>query len=212
MNFQIFKLDLENADESEIKLPTFIGSSKNKSSRKTPTSALLTTLKSLTVWITTSTGKFFKQWEYQTIWPAPEKSVCRSRKQQLEANMEQQMGSKSVKEYVKSVYCHPACLTYMQSTSCEMPGWMKHKLESRLPGEISITSICRWYHLYGRKWRRTKEFLDENERGEWQSWLKTQHSENKDHGIQSITSWQIDGETLETVRDLIFWGAPKSLH
>ena len=62
------------------------------------------------------------------------------RKQQLELDMEQQMGSKSGKEYIKAVYCHPAYLTYMQSTSCEILGWMKHKLESRLPGEISITS------------------------------------------------------------------------
>ena len=51
-----------------------------------------------------------------------------------------QTGSKSGKEYIKAVYCHPAYLTYMQSTSCEMPGWMNHKLESRLPGEISVTS------------------------------------------------------------------------
>ena len=62
------------------------------------------------------------------------------KKQQLELDMKQQTGFKSGKEYVKAVYCHPAYLTYMQSTSCEMPGWMKHKLESRLPGEISITS------------------------------------------------------------------------
>ena len=62
------------------------------------------------------------------------------KKQQLELDIEQQTGSKSGKEYVKTVYCHPAYLTYMQSTSCEMPGWMRHKLESRLPGEISITS------------------------------------------------------------------------
>ena len=62
------------------------------------------------------------------------------KKQQLELDMEQQTGSKLVKEYIKAVYCHPACLTYMQSTSCEMLGWMKHKLESRLLGEISITS------------------------------------------------------------------------
>ena len=54
--------------------------------------------------------------------------------------MEQQTGSKLGKEYVKAVYCYPACLTFMQSTSCEMPGWMKHKLESRLLGEIKITS------------------------------------------------------------------------
>ena len=62
------------------------------------------------------------------------------KKQQLELDMEQQIGSKLGKEYVKVVYCHPAYLTYMQNTSCEMPGWMKHKLESRLLGEISITS------------------------------------------------------------------------
>ena len=62
------------------------------------------------------------------------------RKQQLELDMEQQTGSKLEKEYVKAVYCHPAYLTYMQSTSCKMLGWMKYKLESRLPGEISITS------------------------------------------------------------------------
>ena len=62
------------------------------------------------------------------------------KKQQLELDMEQQTGSKSGKEYIKAVYCHPADLTYMQSTSCKMPGWMKHKLESRLLEEISITS------------------------------------------------------------------------
>ena len=62
------------------------------------------------------------------------------KKQQLEPHMEQQAGSKLGKEYVKAVYCHPAYLTYMQSISCKMPGWMKHKLESRFMGEISITS------------------------------------------------------------------------
>ena len=62
------------------------------------------------------------------------------RKQQLELDMEQQTGSKLGMEYVKDVYCHSAYLTHMQSASCEMPGWMKHKLESRLLGEISITS------------------------------------------------------------------------
>jgi len=62
------------------------------------------------------------------------------KKHQLELNMEKFSGSKLGKECVKAVYCHPAYLTYMQSTACEMPGWMKHKLESRLPGEISTTS------------------------------------------------------------------------
>ena len=62
-------------------------------------------------------------------------------KQQLESDMEQQTGSKLEKEYVKAVYCHPAYLTYIQSSSCEMPGWMSHKLESRLLGEISTSGM-----------------------------------------------------------------------
>ena len=62
------------------------------------------------------------------------------RKQQLELDIEKQTGFKLGKEYVKAVYCHPAYLTSMLSTSCDMPGWMKHKLESRLLGDISITS------------------------------------------------------------------------
>ena len=60
------------------------------------------------------------------------------KKQQLELGMKQQTGSKYEKEYFKAVYCHPAYFTYMQSTSCKVPGWIKHKLESRLPGEIAI--------------------------------------------------------------------------
>ena len=62
------------------------------------------------------------------------------KKQQLELDMEQKIGCKSGKDYIKAVYCHPAYLTSMQSTSWEMPGWMKHKLEARLQGEISMTS------------------------------------------------------------------------
>ena len=62
------------------------------------------------------------------------------KKQQLEPDMEKQTGSKLGKEYIKAVYCHPAYLAYMQSTSYEMPGWMNYKLALRLPGEISITS------------------------------------------------------------------------
>ena len=73
-------------------------------------------------------------------WPASGETYMQVRKQQLELDMKQQTGSKSGKEYVKAVYCHPAYLTFMQSTSCKMQGWMKHKLESRLLGEISITS------------------------------------------------------------------------
>ena len=72
--------------------------------------------------------------------PASSETCMQVKKQQLEPNMEQETGSKLGKEPVKAVYCHPAYLTYVQSTSCKMPGWMNYKLESRLPGEISITS------------------------------------------------------------------------
>ena len=90
--------------------------------------------------ITINCGKFWKRWEYQTTLPAIWEMCMQVKKQQLELDMEQQTGCKSGKEYVKAVYCHPAYVTYMQSTSCEMLGWMKHKLESRFLGEISITS------------------------------------------------------------------------
>ena len=69
------------------------------------------------------------------------------RKQKIELDMEQQTGTKSGKEYIEAVYCHLAYLTYMQSTSCEMPDWMKHKLESRLPGEISTASYMQMIPL-----------------------------------------------------------------
>ena len=73
------------------------------------------------------------------------------KKQQLEGDMEQWTGSKLGKKYIKAVYGHPAYLTYMQKTSCEMPHWMKHKLESRLPGEISITSDIQMTPLLWQK-------------------------------------------------------------
>ena len=73
------------------------------------------------------------------------------KKQQLELDMEQWTGSKLGKEYIKAIYCHPAYLTYMQSTSCEKPGWIKHRLESRLLGEISITSAMQMTPLLWQK-------------------------------------------------------------
>ena len=119
----MIKLDLEKAEEPEIKLPTSIGSSrKQESSRKISTSALSTTPKPLTVWITTNCGKFLKRWECQIFLSASWEICMQVKKQHLELDMEQQTGSKLGKEFVKAVYCHPAYLTYMQSMSCEMPG------------------------------------------------------------------------------------------
>ena len=108
--------------------------------KQTPQLRCLTTLKLLTLWMTTNCGKFLKRWEYQTTLHAPWETYMQVKKQQLELDMGQKTGSKLGREYFNAVYCHPAYLTSMQSTSCEMPGWMKHKLESRLLGEISIIS------------------------------------------------------------------------
>ena len=140
VNFQMFKLDLEKAEEPAIKLPTSIGSPKKREFHKIIYFCFIDYAKPLTVWITTNCGKFCKRWEYPTSWPAFWEICMQIKKQQLELDMEQQTGSKLGKEYIKAVYCHPAYLTSMQSTSWETLGWRKHKLESRLPGEISITS------------------------------------------------------------------------
>ena len=108
----MYKLDLEKAEESEIKLPTSAGSSKKQESyRKISTSPLLTVPKSLIVWTTTNSGKFLKRWEYQTTLPASWETCMQVKKLQLELDMEQKTGSKYRKESVKAVYCHHAYLT-----------------------------------------------------------------------------------------------------
>ena len=140
-NFQMYRVGFKEAKVLKIRLSTFIESRRKQgSSRETSTSALLTMLKPLTVWITTNCGKFFKRWEYQTTLPISWETCMKIKKQQLEQDREQPTGSKLGEEYDKAVYHHPAYLTYMQGTSCEMPSCMKHELESRLLGEASTTS------------------------------------------------------------------------
>ena len=117
------------------------------------------------VWITKKCGKFFKRWWYQTTWPASWEICMQVRKQQLEPDMEQQTGSKLGKEFIKAVYCHPTYLTYMQNTSCKMLGWRKHKLESRLLGEVSITSDMQMTPLL---WQKAKK----NKRTSWWKWKR----------------------------------------
>ena len=92
------------------------------------------------MWLTTNCGKFLKKWEYQTTLPASWETRVQAKKQQLKLDHNKWTSSKLGKDYIKAVFCHPAYLTYMQVTSCKMPGWMKHKLDSRFPGEISKTS------------------------------------------------------------------------
>ena len=116
MNFQMFKLDLEKAEEPEIKWPTSIGSlKKQENSRKTSTSALLTWI----MWITTN-QKILQEIGIPDHLPVSWEICIQVKKQQLEPDMEQKTGSKSETKYVKAVYCHPAYLTYMQNTSCKM--------------------------------------------------------------------------------------------
>ena len=107
------------------------------------------------------------------------------------------------------MYCQYAYLTYMQSTSCEMPGWMKHKLESRLPGEISITSDTQMTPPLRQSEEVLKSLLmkvKENEK----VGLKLNIQKTKIMASGPITSWQIDGETMQSDRLLFSW-APKSL-
>ena len=124
------------------------------------------------------------------------------RKQQLELDMEQQTCSKSGKDYVKAVYCHPAYLTYMHSTSWETLGCIKHKLVKIAGRNSSNLRYADDTTFMAEKEEEVKRLLKVNE--EWKSWLKTQYSKNEDNGIQSHHSWQIDGETVETVTDFIF--------
>ena len=193
------KLDLEKADEPEIKLPTSIGSSrKQESFRKTSTSALLTMPKLLTVWITKNCGKFLKRWEYQITWPASWEIYMQVRKQQLEPELEQWTGSKLGKEYVEAVHCHPAYLTSMQSASCAMPSWMKHKLELRLPGYTDGTAVMvESREELNRLLMKVKEESDK-------AGLKLNIQKAMIMASRPITSWQIDGKTVETVTDFIF--------
>ena len=112
VNFQMFKLNLEKAEQPEIKLPTFVGSSKKQEFQKN-------------ICFIDYVKAFDCGWQQtveQTTWPASWEICMQIKKQQLELDMEQQTGSRSQKEYIKAVYCHPAYLTYMQSTSWEMGG------------------------------------------------------------------------------------------
>ena len=136
----MFKLDLDKAEEPEIKLPNNIWIIKKTSEFQKNIYSCFIDYAKVFVWITTNSGKFFKRWEYQTTLPASWEICMQVKKQQLELDMEQQTGSKQEKEYIKAVYCHPVYLTDIQSASWETLGWRKHKLESRLPGEISITT------------------------------------------------------------------------
>ena len=129
------------------------------------------------------------------------------KKQQLEPDMEQQTGSKLGKEYVKAVYCHLAYLTYMQSTSCEMPGWMKHKLGIKISGRnIKILRYADDTTLMAESKEELKSLLLKVKEESKKVGLKLNIQKTEIMASGPITSWQIDGETMETVDRLYFLG------
>ena len=128
------------------------------------------------------------------------------RKQQLELDMEQQTGSKQEKEYVNAVYCHPAYLTYMQSTSWETLGWMKHKLESIAGRNINNLRYADDTTLIAESKEEPKSLLMKVKEESEKVGLKLNIPKTKIMASSPITSWQIDGETMETVTDFILAG------
>ena len=127
------------------------------------------------------------------------------KKQQLELDMEQQTGSKSGKEYVKAVYCHPAYLTCIQSTSCKMLGCMKYKPESRR--NINNLRYTDDTTLMAESEEELKSLLMKVKEESKTAGLKLSIQKMKIMASGPITSWQIDGETMETVTDVIFLGS-----
>ena len=183
-NLQMFKLRKGRGTRNQIANIHWI-IEKAREFQKNIYSVLLNMPKALTVWITTN-WKILKEMEIPDHLTYLLRNLYAGQEATVRIGHEQWTSSTLEKEYIKAICCHPAYLTYMQSTSCEMLGWMKHRLESRLWGEISITSDMRWHHFYDRKQRRIKEPLGEGERGQWKSWPKTQHSINKWHSVPSL--------------------------
>ena len=127
--------------------------------------------------------------------------------------MEQQNGSKLGKESIKIVYCHPAYLTYMHSILCKMLGWMKHQLESRLLGEISVTSDLQMTPpLMAEIKEILKNLLMKVKEESEKAGLKLNIQKTKIMASSSITLWQVDGETIETVTDFLSLGSKITVH
>ena len=166
--------------------------------------------KTLTVWITTNYRKFLKRWNYQTTWSASWEICIQVRKQQLELDMEQQTGSKLEKEYVKAVYCHPAYLTYMQSTSWDT-GLDEAQVEIKIAGRnINNLKYADDTTLMAESEEELKSLLMKVKEVSEKVGLKLNIQKTKTMASGPITSWEIDGETVETVPDFMFL-APKSL-
>ena len=203
MNFQVFKLNLEDAEEPEVKFPTSVASlKKQENSRKNIYFCFIDHSKAFD-WITTNCGKFFRGWEYQTTCLlrtlyAGQEGTFRTRQGKIEWF---QIGKEVCQGCILSCCLFSLYAEYIIQNA---------GLDSRLSGEISITSDMQITPPYDRKWKGTEEPLDESEREKWKSGLKLNIHKTKIMASGPITSWQIDGETWKQWQTLFSW-APKSL-
>ena len=182
----MYKLDLEKAKEQEIRLAISVGSQKKEgNSRKT--SASLTVLKPLTVWITTN-WKIHKEMRIPHYLTCLLRNWCTGQEATIRTRHEQWTVSKLGKEYIKAVYCHPAYLKKMQSISCKMLVWVKHIWNQVCWEKYQSLQIHRWNHSSGRKRRGTKEPLDEGEKESEKSGLKLNIQQLKIMASSPITS------------------------
>ena len=199
VNFQVFKMNLEKAEEPKIKLPSFVGSlKKQESSRKTSISASLTTPKALTLCFTTN-------WKILKAIGIPDHLICLLRNLYTgqEATVRTGHGTTDWVKTGKGV--HQGCILLPCLFNLYAEYIMRNARLDEAQTGIKIagrTINSRWHHPYGRKWKGNKEPLDEGERGELKNWLEAQHSENWGHGIWSHHFIE-NRETMEMVRD--FW-------
>ena len=189
-NFQMYKLGLEKTEDQRSNICWI-----TKKARELQKNMYLCFINYAKAFDCGSqqTGKFFKRWEYQTTLPAFWETCVQITKQQLEMDMKQRTGSILGKEYIKAVYCHPACLIYVQSTSWEMLGWMKHKLESRLLGKIiNNLRYADDTTLMAESEEELKSLLMKVKKESEKAGLKLSIQKTKIMTSGSITSWQID--------------------
>ena len=201
----MFKLILEKAEEPEIKFPTSAGSSnKEREFQKSIYLCFIDYAKAFDCVDHNKLWKILKEMGIPDHLTCLWESCMQVKKQQLELDMEQWTGSKLGKEYIKAVYCHRADSTYMQSTSCKMPEWMETQAGIKIARKnINNLRYADDTTLMAESEEELKSFLMKVKEESWKAGLKLSIQKIKIMASSPITSWQIDGETMETVTDFI---------
>ena len=200
----MFKLDLEKAEEPEIKLPTSVSSQKKQEDSRTSTSALLTTLKPLAVWITANCEKFLKTWYYQTTLPASCETSIQVEKEQLELDMEQQTGS-NWERSMSSCILLPCLVNLYAEYIMRNVGLDEAQAEIKIAGRnIKNLRYSDDTTLMAKSEAELKSLLMKVKQQNETADLKFYIQKTKILASGLISSWQIDGETVETVTDYYF--------